>query len=153
MDNAANKTEQHKKAVLLALEKSLGVVTTACKSAGVGRTAFYEWLKEDAAFKAAVDDIGEVAVDFGESQLHKLMHGYTVPDTKVFINGDTKEPIIVPTVKHIGPDATSVIFYLKTKGKHRGYIPSRAVDITTGGKPLSARELTDEDLARIATGH
>ena len=26
-----NKTEQHKKAVIEALEKSLGVVTTACK--------------------------------------------------------------------------------------------------------------------------
>ena len=32
-----NKTEHHKKALLEALEKSLGVVTTACKIAGVGR--------------------------------------------------------------------------------------------------------------------
>ena len=42
-----NKTEQHKKAVIEALEKSLGVVTTACKNAGVGRTQFYTWSPED----------------------------------------------------------------------------------------------------------
>ena len=41
-----NKTEQHKKAVIEALEKSLGVVTTACKQVGIGRTQFYEWLKD-----------------------------------------------------------------------------------------------------------
>ena len=36
-----------KKAVLEALEKSLGVVTTACKSVGIGRTQFYNWLKHE----------------------------------------------------------------------------------------------------------
>ena len=42
-----NKTEQHKKAIIEALEKSLGVVTTACKNVGIGRTQFYNWLKND----------------------------------------------------------------------------------------------------------
>ena len=42
-----NKTEQHKKAIIDALEKSLGVVTTACKNVGIGRTTFYEWMKDD----------------------------------------------------------------------------------------------------------
>ena len=45
-----NKTEQHKKAIIEALEKSLGVVTTACKKVGIGRTQFYNWLKEDYEF-------------------------------------------------------------------------------------------------------
>ena len=40
-----NKTEHHKKAILEALEKSLGVVTTACKKVGIGRTTFYEWMR------------------------------------------------------------------------------------------------------------
>ena len=39
-----NKTEQHKKAMIDALEKSLGIVTTACKNVGIGRTTFYEWI-------------------------------------------------------------------------------------------------------------
>ena len=41
-----NKTEHNKKALLEALEKSLGVVTTACKQVGIGRTTFYEYLKD-----------------------------------------------------------------------------------------------------------
>ena len=99
-----NKTEQHKKAVLEALEKSLGVVTTACKQAGVGRTQFYAWLKEDPEFKQQVEDIGEIALDFAESQLHK----------------------------QIGEgNSTATIFFLKTKGKKRGYIERQEVDIQT----------------------
>lgn len=152
MDRAAEQTEQNKKTLLLALEKSLGVITTACKNAGLSRTQCYQWLKEDPQFKAAVDEITEVSLDFGESQLHRLMQGYTIPDTKIFLNSDTKEPIEVPIIKHVGPDATSVIFFLKTKGKARGFVPSRAVDITSGGKPLGERQLSDEDLMRIAAG-
>jgi hypothetical protein len=90
-----NKTEQHKKAIIEALEKSLGIVTTACKTVGVGRTQFYNWLKEDEAFAIEVEDIQNIALDFAESQLHK----------------------------QIGDGNTSAtIFYLKTKGKKRGYI-------------------------------
>ena len=87
-----NKTEHHKKAILEALEKSLGVVTTACKKVGIGRTTFYEWMKEDEEFRNQVDDIQNIALDYAESQLHK----------------------------QIGEGSTSAtIFYLKTKGKSR----------------------------------
>ena len=66
-----NKTEHHKKAILEALEQSLGVVTSACKKIGIGRTTFYGWLKEDPEFKKQVDDIPNIALDFAESQLHQ----------------------------------------------------------------------------------
>ena len=59
-----DKTEQHKKAMLEALEKSLGVVTSACKSVGVGRTTHYMWLKEDEKYKQAVESIEDIALDF-----------------------------------------------------------------------------------------
>ena len=52
-----NTTEQHKKAVLEALEKSLGVVTTACRVVGIGRTTFYEWMQKDPEFAKSVKDI------------------------------------------------------------------------------------------------
>lgn len=90
-----NRTEQNKKNVLKALEKSLGVVTTACKLAEVGRTQYYTWLKEDEAFKTAVNDIENITLDFAESQLHKQIR-----------DGNT----------------TATIFFLKTKGKKRGYV-------------------------------
>lgn len=86
---------QKKKAMLEALEKSLGVVTSACKLTGIPRRTFYNWLEADPKFAAVVADMGEIALDFAESKLHKNI-------------GDGKE--------------ASIIFYLKTKGKHRGYI-------------------------------
>jgi hypothetical protein len=104
-----NKTEQHKKAILEALEKSLGVVTTACKKVGIGRTQYYNWLKDDEEFAKEVDDIQNVALDFAESQLHK----------------------------QIGEGNTSAtIFYLKTKGKKRGYIERVEQSVSFEEQPL-----------------
>jgi hypothetical protein len=91
----ANKIQQTKKALLKALEKSLGVVTQACSIVGVDRTTFYRYVKEDAEFAQAVKDVQNIALDFAESQLFKQIQ-----------DGNT----------------TATIFYLKTKGKHRGYI-------------------------------
>ena len=95
-----NRTEQHKIAVIEALEKSLGVVTTACKNAGVGRTQFYAWLKEDEDFATKVRDIENIALDFVESKLFENIR-----------DGKTSE----------------TIFYLKTKGKNRGYVERQEI--------------------------
>jgi hypothetical protein len=100
-----DKTEQHKKAMLDALEKSLGVVTSACKTVGIGRTTHYLWLQEDKEYKAAVDELSDVAIDFAESQLHKQI----------------KEG-----------NSTATIFFLKTKGKKRGYVERQEVDVSSG---------------------
>lgn len=91
MDNIAH----IKKQLIIALEKSLGVVTTACKQVDVSRSTFYNYLRNDPEFKKAVDDIENISLDFAESQLHKQIK-----------DGST----------------TATIFYLKTKGKHRGYV-------------------------------
>ena len=99
-----------KEAVLDALEKSLGVVTTAVKSVGVARSTFYKWLKEDEAFAKEVKEIENIALDFAESQLHSQMK-----------DGNT----------------SATIFYLKTKGKRRGYIEKSELDITSGDEPIT----------------
>ena len=110
-----NKTEQHKKAVLEALEKSLGVVTTACKMAGVGRTQYYTWLKEDEEFRSSVEDIENITLDFAESQLHKQIK-----------EGST----------------AATIFYLKTKGSKRGYIEKQDItQRTTVSGDLSFKDI------------
>lgn len=96
-----NRTEQHKKAIIEALEQSLGVVTTACKKVGIGRTTFYEWIKTDKKFAAEVKDIENIALDFAESQLHQQIKG-----------GNT----------------SATIFYLKTKGKQRGYVEKQIIE-------------------------
>lgn len=131
-------TAQQKSTMLDALRASLGVVETACKAAGVGRRTHYDWLEKDARYAAAVAEVDEVAIDFGESQLYKLMKGYTLPESKVFLvdhievkagkTVTTKKPLIVPLVKQIGTDASAVIFFLKTRGKKRGYIEKTQVE-------------------------
>ena len=107
---AQDRTAQHKKAIIEALEQSLGVVTSACKKVGVGRTTFYGWLADDEDFAKAVKDIENVALDFAESQLHKQIK-----------DGNT----------------SSTIFYLKTKGKKRGYIERVENDLTSNGKEIN----------------
>ena len=98
-----------KESVLKALESSLGVVTVACKSADVPRSTYYKWINEDEEFAKAVKDIENIALDFGESQLHK----------------------------QIGDGNTSAtIFFLKTKGKRRGYIERSELDLTSGDEPI-----------------
>jgi ACT domain-containing protein len=90
-----NKTLHNKKALLEALDKSMGIVTTACKIVGVSRWTFYEYYKTDADFKEKVDDISNLVLDFAESKLHKAIETGNI---------------------------TAIIFYLKTKGKDRGYV-------------------------------
>ena len=98
-----NKIQHTKKALIEALEKSLGVVTTACKQVGIDRTTFYRYYKEDEKFKKQVDDLSNVAKDFAESQLFKRIQD---------------------------GNPTATIFYLKTKAKDRGYVERQEIQHT-----------------------
>lgn len=89
------KSDILKKNLIVALEKSLGIVTMACEACGTSRDTFYRYCKEDKEFKQQVVGIEGMAIDFVESQLFARI----------------KE----------GKEA-STIFYLKTKGKNRGYV-------------------------------
>jgi len=96
-----NKSRHIKKeSILKALEQSLGVVNMACKKANIPRSTFYKWMKEDEEFVKKVQDMANIALDFAESQLHK----------------------------QIAENSTAAtIFYLKTKGKKRGYIERQEI--------------------------
>lgn len=94
------KNDITKKAMIEALEKSLGIVTTACKSVGISRETHYRWLREDENYKQEVESLSDVAIDFAESQLHKQIKD---------------------------GNSTATIFYLKTKGKKRGYIERQEI--------------------------
>jgi hypothetical protein len=108
----------HKKSMIEALEKSLGVVTTACKSVGIARSTHYKWYETDDEYKSAVDDIADIALDFVETQLHKQI---------------------------AEKDTVATIFYLKTKGKKRGYIERTGHDVTFNTKPVIIFEYAPED--------
>jgi len=103
------KSDTLKRNLLSALESSLGNVTKACKSCECSRDTFYRFCKEDEEFKKATEDINNVAIDFAESQL--------------FVNiGKGKE--------------ASIIFFLKTKGKNRGYFEKLQTEDISDREPV-----------------
>ena len=104
-----------KKAMVAALEKTLGVVSTACKAASISRDTHYRWMKEDPDYRNEVKELSDVALDFAEAHLHQL-------------------------IKQGNPAAT--IFFLKTKGKGRGYVERQEIAVAEK-KPLSW--FTDEN--------
>lgn len=86
---------EKKEKVLEALEKSLGIVSAACKEVNITRETYYRWLKEDDHFKQKVHEIHELQGDFVEHQLFKKIK-----------EGSER----------------SIMFYLKYRGKDRGYV-------------------------------
>lgn len=89
-----NKSDIKKKAMIEALSKSLGIVSSACKAVNINRNTHYEWLKKDPEYKKAVEDIAEITLDFVESKLYTL-------------------------IKDGNPNA--IFYYLNNKGGSRGY--------------------------------
>jgi len=116
MENQLTKTDIQKRAMIKALESTLGIVSTACAKVGIARQTHYEWQREDEHYRADVKDIKNYAVDFAESQLLQCIK-------------DKRE--------------TSIIFYLKTQGKDRGYIERQEID--AGDNNVFRIEIIDEN--------
>lgn len=110
------KKEESKGKFLEALAAAAGIVLTACESVNVSRSTYYRWYKEDAAFAERVDEISEEQMDFVEGKLLKSIK-----------EGDT----------------TAIIFYLKTKGKKRGYSEKQPPKEETL-QPQTAAAIVDE---------
>ena len=102
-DNAQNaqKTDKKKKDFLISLKNNNGHISKACDAAKIGRRTYYSWIEKDEVFKQDADDAQESLIDLAES---KLMEN--IEDN----------------------DNTSIIFFLKTKGKKRGYIEKQEID-------------------------
>lgn len=113
-----------KKKIIAALTEAHGIVSDACKMVNISRETFYKWKREDEKFSKQADEAGEVAIDYVESQLYKL-------------------------IKEQNPAA--IIFYMKTKGRTRGYIERYQVDqtITDNRIKVEVNNKVAEELARL----
>lgn len=89
-----------KKSFIEAMKSNLGNITKACEALGISRQTYYNWL-EDEEFKSEVANIDEYVIDFAEHSLFKQIQEN---------------------------NTTATIFYLKTKGKHRGYVEKQEHD-------------------------
>lgn len=102
-----NMTEEgiriNKEKLLKALYNNLGIVTKACQECGVSRTAYYDYCHSDPEFKEAVRAVSETTLDFVESMLfQKIREG----------------------------EMSAILFYMKYKGRQRGYSEKVEIDGT-----------------------
>lgn len=70
-------------------------ISATCDKVGIARRTFYYWKERNHRFREAIEDAEEMSIDFAESKLRQAV-----------LNGDM----------------TAIIFFLKTKGKKRGYV-------------------------------
>lgn len=113
----ANGSDQLKKRIVEAMKKCLGIVSKACDKVGISRVTFYSYYNNDPEFKIEIDAIEDLVIDFAESKLHTLIRA---------------------------GDNTSTIFFLKTKGRKRGYQEKIQMDLTSGDKELT--QLTNSEI-------
>tara|TARA_R110000787_G_scaffold204451_12_gene314982 strand:- start:361 stop:762 length:402 start_codon:yes stop_codon:yes gene_type:complete len=99
------RTSVNKETLIKALEQNMGNITLACHFSGVARSTFYRYYDTDEKFKKQVEDIGEMAIDICEAELWKLIKD---------------------------GNATAILFFLKTKGKRRGYVERQELTGTDG---------------------
>ena len=91
---------------LKALVENNGSITKACESADIHRMLYYKWLKEDEEFKEKVNSLNELNLDLAEKKLMELIEQN---------------------------DRAAIIFYLKSKGKSRGYGERALFDMNVNG--------------------
>ena len=109
MDNEQKRTQVNKQKLIEALESSLGIVTEACEKAELSRTQHYKWYKEDEDYRKAVDSIENKFIDFAETHLKNQIE-----------KGSTQ----------------ATTFFLRTRGRKRGYAEKQDIDITSGNEPI-----------------
>lgn len=87
-------TIKNKLKMLEALELHKNIVTASAKAAGISRETHYAWMKDDPEYAEKVEKLNDTAIDWVENKLYQLIE-----------SGDT----------------TATIFYLKAKGRQRGF--------------------------------
>ena len=96
---------------------NLGNVQDSCKAAGIARKTYYNWKNNDDEFAQAVEEIQEGLIDMAESKLLDTIK-----------SGKTNE----------------ILFYLKTKGKYRGYVERQEITGADGMPPKIEIEIVNK---------
>jgi hypothetical protein len=100
-------TSDKKEKFLKALKLNLGNISEGCKAINISRQTYYRWIDDDQDFKSKCQNVSESLIDLAENRLLEKINDY---------------------------DTTSIIFFLKTKGRKRGYQEKQELELT---KPIS----------------
>lgn len=104
--------EKRRKIFLEVMHKKAGNVSEACAAVGIDRSTYYHWRKRYPEFQEAVEEVNEFLVDFTESKLFGKIQG---------------------------DNLTAMIFFLKCKGKHRGWVEKSEQEHTLLLDSISAK--------------
>jgi hypothetical protein len=72
--NSQKRIKEGKKRLVLESLSQLGLITHACKQAGIGRTTFYLWCEEDEQFASDAEEAKSLAAD---NVVKELLHRAT----------------------------------------------------------------------------
>lgn len=107
----AQNTARTKKRLIEEMFKHKGVLTNAVRAVGCSFQTYYVYMKEDENFRARIEEVKEAAIDFVEDKLFQQIE-MNIPQ--------------------------STIFFLRTRGRHRGY--SERTEVTGAeGAPIEIR--------------
>ena len=112
------RTERKKKKFLEALREGRGIITYACQKIGISRKTYYDWYQNDIEFKMLADEVNNTTIDVVESKLLSAINEGNL---------------------------TAIIFYLKTKGKKRGYVERTEHEVNTNPFQELMESVTDEE--------
>lgn len=120
MDNNRQKARQKKlkEKFLKAFSDCKGIIAYACEMTGISRQCYYNWLDNDEEFAQKCSDVQESSIDLVEA---KLLNA---------INDD---------------NLTAIIFYLKTKGKKRGYVEQIDQNVSSNTFEELMKSLPEDD--------
>lgn len=112
---------QKNKTLFLARFVATGNISEACKQCDIGRQTYYDWLKKDQDFALAFSFAEESLLDFAEGKLMKMI--------------DDKVP-------------AAVLFFLKCKGRERGYIEPTNINLQGSMKHSHTHDVSLRDLEK-----
>lgn len=93
-------------------------ITATCTALGISRKTFYEWKEKKKKLAEGLEAAEEAIIDFAESKL----------------------------VEHINnDDVQALIFFLRTKGKKRGYVEKTETDVNINQFEKLMQETEDDE--------
>ena len=93
-------------------------ITSTCKALGISRKTFYEWRAKKKKLAEALEEKEESIIDYAESKL----------------------------VEHIqNDDIQALIFFLRTKGKKRGYVEKTESDVNVNAFEKLMQDVEDDE--------
>ena len=101
--NGTISTKPDKKKIFInSLANNSGHISNTCKAINIGRQTYYNWIEDDNDFKEQCENVSESLLDNAEDKLQKLINDNNI---------------------------TAIIFFLKTKGRKRGYSESTQLEL------------------------